>query len=83
MCVNNLAYVEYGTHLPVSLNSKSKHELQALETCTCAFKVKNLWTNGKICAKVAFPRYMKSVKFKSQSRETVSKRKPCGGPGTR
>ena len=37
MCVNNLAYVEYGTHLPVLLNFNSNiHELQALETCTCA-----------------------------------------------
>ena len=24
----------------------------------------NYWTNGKICAKVAFPRYTESVKFK-------------------
>ena len=27
----------------------------------------NYWTNGKICAKVAFPRYTESVKFRSQS----------------
>ena len=40
-------------------------------------------TNGKICAKVAFPRYTESVKFKSQSRETASKRKPYRGLGTR
>ena len=36
----------------------------------------NYWTNGKICAKVVFPRYTESVKFRSQSRETASKRKP-------
>ena len=36
---------------------------------------KNNGTNGKNCAKVAFPRYTESVKFKSQSRETASKRK--------
>ena len=37
MCVNNLAYVEYGTLLPVLLNFYSNtHELQALESCTCA-----------------------------------------------
>ena len=28
------------------------------------------------CAKVEFPRYTESVKFKSQSRDTASKRKP-------
>ena len=39
------------------------------------------WTNGKICEKVAFPRYTESVKFKSQSRETASKRKPHRGLG--
>ena len=43
----------------------------------------NYWTNGKICAKVAFPRFTKSVKFRSQSRETASKRKPYRGLGTR
>ena len=31
----------------------------------------NYWTNGKICAKVAFPRYTESVKFRSQSREQL------------
>ena len=36
----------------------------------------NYWTNGKICAKVAFPRVTESVQFRSQSRETASKRKP-------
>ena len=36
----------------------------------------NYWTNGKICAKVVFPRYTESVKFRSQSRERASKRKP-------
>ena len=25
----------------------------------------NYWTNGKICAKVVFPRYTESVKFRS------------------
>ena len=34
-------------------------------------------------AKVAFPRYTESVKFKSQSRDTASKRKPYRGLGTR
>ena len=43
----------------------------------------NYWTKGKICAKVAFPRYTESVKFRSQSRETASKRKPYRGLGTR
>ena len=43
----------------------------------------NYWTNGKISAKVAFPRYTESVKFRSQSRKTASKRKPYGGLGTR
>ena len=33
----------------------------------------NYWTNGKICAKVVFPRYTESVKFRSQSRERASK----------
>ena len=46
-------------------------------------KVKNLWTNGKICAKVPFPRYTESVKVTFQSRETASKRKPYRGLGTR
>ena len=31
----------------------------------------NFWTNGKICAKVAFPSYTESVKFRSQSREKL------------
>ena len=43
----------------------------------------NYWTNGKIWAKVALPRYTESVKFRSQSRETASKRKPYRGLGTR
>ena len=43
----------------------------------------NYWTNGKICAKVVFPRYTESVKFRSQSREIASKRKPYRGLGTR
>ena len=43
----------------------------------------NYWTNRKICAKVAFPRYTESVKFRSQSRERASKRKPYRGLGTR
>ena len=43
----------------------------------------NYWTNGKICAEVAVPRYTESVKFRSQSRETASKRKPYRGLGTR
>ena len=41
------------------------------------------WTNGNICAKVAFPRYTESVIFRSQSRETGSKRKPYRGLGIR
>ena len=43
----------------------------------------NYWTNGKICAKVVFPRYTESVKFRSQRRERASKRKPYRGLGTR
>ena len=35
------------------------------------------------CAEVAFPRYTESVKFKSQSRDTASKRKPYRGLGIR
>ena len=44
---------------------------------------KNYWTNVKFFAEVAFPRYMESVKFRPQSRETASKRKPYRGLGTR
>ena len=43
----------------------------------------NYWTNGKTCAKVAFPRYTESVTFRSQSRETASKRRPYPRLGTR
>ena len=43
----------------------------------------NYWTNGKIWAKVALPRYTESVKLRSQTRETASKRKPYRGLGTR
>ena len=42
----------------------------------------NYWTNGKISAKVAFPSYTESVKFRSQSRETASKRKPYRALGS-
>ena len=49
----------------------------------CTIMEINYWTTGKICAKVAFPRYTESVKFWSQSRETASKRKPYRGLGTR
>ena len=45
--------------------------------------VKNNETNDKFYRKVAFPRYTESVKFRSQSRETASKRKPYRGLGTR
>ena len=31
----------------------------------------NYWTNGKICAKVAFPRYTESVKFRSQAEKQL------------
>ena len=46
------------------------------------------WTkiNGKtakFAGKIAFPWYTESVKFRSQSRETASKRKPYRGLGTR
>ena len=37
----------------------------------------------KICAKVAFPRYTESVKFRSQSEKQLLKRKPYRGLGTR
>ena len=40
---------------------------------------KSYWTYDKIFAKIAFPRYTESVKFRSQSRETASKRKPYRG----
>ena len=45
--------------------------------------VKNNETNDKFYRKVAFPRYTESVKFRSQSRETASKRKSYRGLGTR
>ena len=32
---------------------------------------KNNGTNGKICAKVVFPRYTESVKFKSQTEKQL------------
>ena len=51
--------------------------------CNVTIKVKIYWTNGKICRKVAFPRYTESVKFRSQSRQTASKRKPYRGLRTR
>ena len=35
------------------------------------------------CEKIAFPRYTEGVKFRSQSRETASNRKPYRGLGTR
>ena len=54
-----------------------------LEQCVATITEINYWTNGKIYAKVAFPRYTESVKFRSQSRETASKRKPYRGPRTR
>ena len=44
---------------------------------------KNLVPNDKICGKIAFPRYTKRVKIRSQSRETASKRKPYRGLGTK
>ena len=43
----------------------------------------NKWTNGKIYAKVALPRYTESAKFRFQTRETASKAKPYRGLGTR
>ena len=44
---------------------------------------KNNGTNDKFYRKVAFLTYTESVKFRSQSRETASKRKPYRGLGTR
>ena len=44
---------------------------------------KNNETNDKFYRKVAFLTYTESVKFRSQSRETASKRKPYRGLGTR
>ena len=44
---------------------------------------KNNETNDKFYRKVAFLTYTDSVKFRSQSRETASKRKPYRGLGTR
>ena len=60
-----------------------KQTLLILKKSLSAMVEINYWTNGKICAKVAFPRYTESVKFRSQSRETASKRKPYRGLGTR
>ena len=31
----------------------------------------NYWTNGKICAKVAFPRYKESVKFRCKAEKLL------------
>ena len=44
---------------------------------------KNIGTNDKFCRKVALLRYTEWLKFRSQSRETASKRKPYRGLGTR
>ena len=44
---------------------------------------KNIETNDKFYRKVAFLMYTEMVKFRSQSRETASKRKPYRGLGTR
>ena len=44
---------------------------------------KNIGTNDKFCRKVALLRYTERLKFRSQSRETASKRKPYRGLGTR
>ena len=44
---------------------------------------KNNGTNDKFYRKVAFLTYTESVKFRSQSRETASTRKPYRGLGTR
>ena len=37
----------------------------------------------QMCGKIEFPRYTESIKFRSQSRETASKRKPYRGLTTR
>ena len=37
---------------------------------------KNIGTNDKFCRKVALLRYTERLEFRSQSRETASKRKP-------
>ena len=61
---------------------KSMHRFKfTSKLCLLQAFTKMNGTNGKICAKVAFPRYTESVKFKSQSRETASKRKPYRGLG--
>ena len=57
---------------------KTQHLLQYCLTTTMVEIY--YYTNGKICAKVAFPRYTENVKFRSQSRE---KRKPYRRLGTR
>ena len=44
---------------------------------------KNNETNDQFYRKVAFLTYTESVKFRSQSRETASERKPYRGLGTR
>ena len=33
----------------------------------------NYWTKGKICTKVAFPRYTESVKFRSKAEKQLQK----------
>ena len=40
---------------------------KAWKYVSLTIQFKNLWTNGKICVKVAFPTYTESVKFSSQS----------------
>ena len=51
------------------LYNNGKREIRMIVLPTIIHKING--TNGKFCAKVAFPRYTESVKFKSQSRETA------------
>ena len=66
---------------PITTTIYLKKNQFSLYTATIIHK--NNETNDKFYLKVAFLTYTESVKFRSQSRETASKRKPYRGLGTR
>ena len=72
---------KYQLQIDESIEIDRAHRLGYINPNKPTIIHKNNCTNGKICAKVAFPRYTESVKFKSQSRETASKRKPIPRTG--
>ena len=82
MTTKNLSRCCIYSHLPTIRQVRVLGLKQLIIESTTIMEI-NYWTNGKICAKVVFPRYTESVKFRSQSRERASKRKPYRGLGTR